>query len=353
MGKLRLCGRHYSANRPNRVLNAGEPSTLWKPAIDVKRGRFVSPSAHADVSVVVVTYNSARDISELIDHLRVAAHDRSIRLIVVDNHSSDDTVGIVQAEKDITLIESGGNLGYSGGINVGLPLTGNCDNVLFLNPDLAIAPDAVTRLLGAADQDRVGAVVPLILDEDGAIYPSLYREPSLIRCVCDAVLGRNICSLLGLPSESDIRRESYDEPHDVDWAMGAALLVPAAVASEVGKWNEVFFLYAEEVDYFRRIRTRNLHIRFEPSAVVKHRGGGSGRSPDLAALKAVNRIRYIEMYHGSVYSAIFHAAVALRHALRSYNAVHRHTLAVVLRRRRWRELPHDTSNLRRLSEESG
>jgi GT2 family glycosyltransferase len=349
MEKFRLCGRHCSANRPNRVLNVGEPSTLWKPAIDVERGRFVGQSAHADVSVVVVTYNSARDVCELIDGLRVAAHDRSIRLIVVDNHSSDDTVGIVQAEEDIILVESDGNLGYSGGINAGLRLIGNCDNLLFLNPDLAIAPDAVTRLLGAADKERVGAVVPLILDEDGAIYPSLYREPSLIRCLCDAVLGRKICSRLGLPSESDIRRASYDEPHFVDWAMGAALMVPAAVAREVGEWNEAFFLYSEEVDYFRQIRTSNLRIRFEPSAVVKHREGGSGRSPDLAALKAVNRVRYIEMYHGSVYSAMFCAAVALRHALRSYDAVHRHTLAVVLRRRRWRELPHYTSSVSTLS----
>jgi GT2 family glycosyltransferase len=349
MEKLRLCRRHGSANRPNRVLNVGDPSTWWKPALDVERGRFAGPSAHADVSVVVVTHNSARDISELIDGLRVAAHDRSFRLIVVDNHSSDDTVGIVQADEDIILVESGGNLGYSGGINVGLAFTGNCDNVLFLNPDLAIAPDAVTRLLGAADKERVGAVVPLILDEDGAIYPSLYREPSLIRCLCDALLGRNICSLLGLPSESDIRRESYCEPHDVDWAMGAALLVPAAVAREVGEWNEAFFLYSEEVDYFRRIRTRNLRIRFEPSAVVKHREGGSGKSADLAALKAVNRVRYIAMYHGSVYSAMFHAAVALRHTLRSYNAVHRHTLAVVLSRRRWQQLSHHTSSVRPVS----
>jgi GT2 family glycosyltransferase len=293
---------------------------------------------------VVVTYNSASDISRLTDGLRVAASDRPVRLIVVDNDSSDDTVALIRSEEDVVLVESGGNLGYAGGLNAGLPFTENSDNVLFLNPDLAIAPDTVTRLLEVVSQDRVGAAVPLIREEDGAVFPSLLHEPSLIRCLCDAVLGRNICSRLGLPSEQIIRRESYSAPHEVDWAMGAAVLVPADVVRAVGPWNESFFLYAEEIDYMRRIRTRGLRIQFDPAAVVTHRGGGSGSSIDLEALKAVNRVRYIETYHGRVYSAAFRAAVALRHALRSYRAEHRHLLGVLLRRRRWRDLPGPTVN---------
>jgi GT2 family glycosyltransferase len=316
------------------------PSPAWTPGGGAERGRFVSAAEHADVGVVVVTHNSARDVPLLIDGLRVAAHDRRIRLIVVDNQSSDDTVSLVRAQEDIILVESGGNRGYSGGINAALPMVGRCENVLILNPDLELAPDAVPRLIAAADEAGVGAVVPLILDGDGAIHPSLGREPSLIRGIGDALFGGNICALLRLPSEFDYRKESYLHAHDVDWATGAALLVRAAVAREVGDWSEAFFLYSEEVDYFRRIRTSGWRIRFAPSAVVKHRAGGSGRSRDLAALQAVNRIRYIETYHGSAYSAMFRAVVALRHALRSYDPVHRHALAFVLRRKRWRELTH-------------
>ena len=60
---------------------------------------------------MVVTYNSASDISQLIDDLRLAARDRPIRLIVVDNQSSDDTVNVVRAHDDIILVESGGKPG--------------------------------------------------------------------------------------------------------------------------------------------------------------------------------------------------------------------------------------------------
>ena len=308
-------------------------------------GRFVSAGVPADVAVIVVTYNSAPDISLLIDDLRIAAHDRCIRLVVVDNQSSDGTADVIRAHKDLVLVESGGNLGYAGGINAGLPFVGNCDAVLILNPDLTLAPDVVTRLLGPLDDDRVGAVVPLMLDEDGTTYTSLRREPSLTRAIGDALLGSKIRKRPGWSSEIDARPESYLVAHDVDWATGAALLMRAAVAREVGAWNEEFFLYSEETDYFRRMRESGRRIRFEPSAVVKHRRGGSGTSPSLATLMAVNRIRYVERHHGRPYSALFRAVVVLAEALRSYDATHRRTLAFILNRRRWRELPQATRPL--------
>lgn len=308
----------------------------------VRRGRFVVGDAHADVAAVVVTHNSASDIALLIDDLRSAAQDRPVRLIVVDNQSSDDTVEIVREHDDIILVEPGGNLGYGGGINAGMRLVGHCAAVLILNPDLTLAPDTVTRLLEAADSDRVGAVVPLMLDEDGTKYCSLRREPSLSRAIGDAFLGGKIRMRPGFSSEIDARPASYLEAHDVEWATGAVLLVPAAVAREVGHWHEDFFLYSEETDYFRRIRNIGRRIRFEPSAVVKHRGAGSGTSPDLATLMAVNRIRYVELHHGRAYSAVFRAVVALAEGLRSYDAAHRRTLAFILNRWRWNELPQAT-----------
>ena len=182
------------------------------PQDEVERGRFVSADTHADVAVVVVTYNSASDIPLLIDDLRVAAHYRPIRLIVVDNQSSDGTVELIRAHNDIMLVESGGNLGYGGGMNAGLRLVGHCDAVLMLNPDLRLAPDAITRLFEAVNENQIGAVVPLILDDDGATYSSLRREPSLSRAIGDALLGskmwRNRPAFL---SELDYRPASYVE----------------------------------------------------------------------------------------------------------------------------------------------
>jgi GT2 family glycosyltransferase len=319
-----------------------EATSDWVPRHDVERGRFANRSEHVEVAAIVVAFNSASDIAQLIDGLRLAARDHRIRLVVVDNCSIDDTVSVVRAHEDVILVESGGNLGYAGGINVGLPLIGSCDHILILNPDLTLAPDTITRLLVAADAERIGAVVPLILDEDGAISPSLCREPSLTRAFGDALLVSKIRARPGFSSEFDFRCASYIDAHDVDWATGAALMIPSAVAIDVGEWAEEFFLYSEEVDYFRRIRMSGRRIRFEPSAAVKHRGAGSGRSTALVALKVVNRVRYIEQYHGRAYSVLFRAVVVLAEALRSYDPSHRRALGFVLSRRRWQDLPQAT-----------
>lgn len=311
------------------------------------RFQFVSVDAHADVAAVIVTHNSATDISPLVDDLRVAAASLRLRVIVVDNQSSDGTADIVRTHMDVKLIESAENLGYAGGINAGQPFAEPCDAVLILNPDLALAPDTVTRLLAAAKPDRIGAVVPLMLGADGATFFSLRREPSLTRAIGDALLGGKIRWRPGFLSHTDARARSYVEVHEVDWATGAALLIPAAIAREVGAWNEEFFLYSEEIDYLRRIRESGRVVRFEPSAVVEHRGRGSGASPELAILMAVNRVRYVERHHGRAYAALFRAVAALAEGLRSRNAVHRRTLTFLLNRSRWNELPNSMKMISR------
>ncbi|MFD5807616.1 WecB/TagA/CpsF family glycosyltransferase [Rhodococcus aetherivorans] len=348
----RRLSRRYLVHDPPELLRLmrREPTLQHEAAMahpdrSVGRGAFVGHRRRATVAVVVVTYNSVSDLPGLIDDLRIAARDQSIRVVVVDNQSSDGTTDVVRSHTDITLVESGGNLGYAGGINAAMPFVEPCEAVLILNPDLSLAPGAVTRLMTSLrGDDRIGAVVPLILDADGAVYNSIRREPSLSRAVGDALLGRRLRKRPSLLSEIDYCPADYLEAHDVDWATGAALLIRTTVAHEVGPWNEEFFLYSEETDYFRRIRESGHLVRFEPSAVVQHRQGGSGTSPALARLMAVNRIRYVKRHHGAAYAVLFRGAVALAEALRSYDRERRRTLAAVLNRRKWRDLPHATSH---------
>lgn len=319
---------------------------MTSPGTDVADGRFVAAGERADASIIVVTYNSAADIGPLLDDLRASARLHALRVLVVDNQSSDDTVDVVATYPDALLIESGGNLGYAGGINRALPHTGSCGSVLILNPDLRVRPGAIGRLLETlASDDRVGVVVPRILDHDGQDYPSLRFEPSTMGVIGDSLFGRTLWR--GRPcllSEFDYRSGSYRYAHDVDWATGAAMLIRGEVARRLGDWDERFFLYSEEIEYFRRVRDSGWVARYEPTAVVEHRLGGSGTSPALAALMAVNRVRYVEMHHGRAYSAVFRAGVALGEVLRSYDRTHRHTLAVVLSRRKWSALPKATTS---------
>ena len=302
----------------------------------------ISPSAHhetVDCTVLIVTYNSARRITRVLDSLPAAAGHLRLECVVVDNGSTDATVAIVQARPDVVLVQTGRNLGYAGAINVGRAWCRPCSSVLVLNPDLELAPDAMVHLHEAVQDRTVGVAVPMLRNEDGTSYHSLRRDPTPARAFGDALLGSRFARRPGWLTDTVFDDSLYENSRDVAWAAGAALLVSSECDSRVGEWDsERFFLYSEETDFFTRVRCAGYRVRYVPAAVAWHEGGGSGTSPSLAALLAVNRIRHYEKYHGRPASSLFRAAVALNYLLRLHSPGAREALKAVCRRPRWTEL---------------
>jgi GT2 family glycosyltransferase len=307
-------------------------------------GRFVEVDRSTDIAVVVVTYNSASQIDQLLTDLRRDAVSLKLRVVVVDNESTDGTPGLVEQHDDVHLIRSGGNLGYAGGINRGRAHIGPCSAVLVLNPDLRLREGALAAMLSTFARPDVAAVVPLsVFDEADELDLTLRREPSILGALGDALVGgRRFAGRPGWLTETELRCERYRQPHAVDWATGAALLIRADVERVIGDWDESYFLYSEETDYFRRIRDHGYLVWFEPKAIVQHSGAGSGASPRLRSLMVVNRVRYVERHHSRPYAATYRGVVALCEALRARDDVHRQSLSILLQRHRWRQLPRAT-----------
>lgn len=292
-----------------------------------------------DVCAIIVTYNSAGDIKGLIDSLRQEAAYTRIRVVVVDNASTDNTLGVLGPEEDVLAVPAGGNLGYAGGINHAWPYAQDSRYILVLNPDLRLKRGCVRSLLTRAALTRAGAVVPLMLDADGAIYPSIRREPAVLRSLGDALLGKHLAHRPALLGELEYRESEYGRAHPIDWATGAALMVPTETARAVGPWREEYFLYSEEVDYLRRTRELGHEVWFEPDAQVVHRGGGSGTSDRLVALMTVNRVRYFRDHHHRLQTAIFGATVVLAELLRIHKPQHRFALRALVSAQVRRSLP--------------
>jgi exopolysaccharide biosynthesis WecB/TagA/CpsF family protein len=319
-----------------------EPATTPHPTIvrTVPAGLFAGPEEPADVAVVVVTHNNAENIDQLLSSVRRQLVDQTIRVIVADNNSSDDTLARIAEHPDVIGISTGGNLGYAGGINDARRFIGRTDSILILNPDLEMEPGALRRLRRRLQQhDEIGAVVPRLLEADGEVYASLRREPNLSRAVGDALLGERLSGRPSWLSEIEFDQRQYRHAHTVDWATGAAILMSAEAASRIGEWDEGFFLYSEDVDYMRRIRDAGYEIWYEPTATMQFRRAGSGPLSLHGALMEVNRIRYQEKWNGAARTLPFRAAVVLGSALRVYQPRHRAALRYLLSRARWSELP--------------
>jgi GT2 family glycosyltransferase len=300
----------------------------------------VTADTQVDCAIIVVTYNSAEDIEAVLASLPAATEGLTIRCLVVDNGSIDATVDIASGVEGVVCIETGGNLGYAGGINVGRARAGSYASLLVLNPDVCLEPGCVTCLWRALTDPAVGMAVPRMADESGKLFYSLRREPSVSRAVGDALFGARFPSRPGWLSEYIRDPAIYSKQGSFDWAGGAVLLISAACDKAVGAWDEErFFLYMEETDVAARARDAGFRIDYIPEARVRHRGGGSGRSEALVALAAVNRIRYYEKRHAPPWPVLFRSAVILHEMLRMGQQPHRRALSTVLRRSTWVGLP--------------
>ena len=347
----RRLARRYLIQGPRAYLALQRNSkVISKPAVfhngseSIERSllanqEFRGPEGHADVCALVVTYNSAKYLGPLVESLRRQLADQSIRLIVVDNDSADDTLTLLKRHKDVIVVAAGTNLGYAGGINLARRHIGDVDAVLVMNPDLEMADGAIRALRLCLDETSAGVVVPRLLNSDGSLYMSLRREPTGLRALGDALFGRRLGGRPAALSEIDMNERSYEYRHAIDWASGAALLIDAELDRRVGRWDERFFLYSEEIDFMRRVRETGSQIWFEPDAVMRHRQGGSGASYALEALMAINRVRYHEKWHGVVRTLPFRAAVVLGSVLRVWQPRHRTALSYLVNRGKWSELP--------------
>lgn len=290
-----------------------------------------------DCAVIIVTYNSANYVTKLLDSIPAAADGLSVRVVVVDNDSTDETVQVVKLHEDVVCVEAGGNLGYAGGINVGRMHAGEYESLLILNPDLVLDPGSIREMWMGLDDPHVGIIVPALREDSGRLSPSLRRHPTLARTLGESLFGDHFGWRPEFLSEIVRRESDYTYRHPVDWATGAAMLISWNCDRAVGPWDEKFFLYSEEVDYAARARKAGFRVDFMPRATMRHRGGGSGQSDALTALMAVNRIRLFEKYRKR--SWVYQSAVALHEFLRSYSPEHRVAFKTVIRRSSWVNLP--------------
>ncbi len=300
---------------------------------------FSGPHDKPQVTVLTVTYNSAEMVDDFIESLRRQLTTTSIRVVVVDNDSTDATVSRLQRHDDISVIEAGANLGYAGGLNLAMKSVGQTDSILVLNPDLQVEPGAVEALLARLTSLGDAIVVPCLLTSHGSIYESLRREPRILQALGDAVFGGHFTNRSQVFAETVYDPARYRRAQSVEWATGAALLMNSGLAHRIGPWDERFFLYSEETDFMRRARDLGAQIYFEPAARMTHHMGASGSSSALSTLMAVNRIRYIRKHRSGPYAAAFRAVTVLGEGVRSYDPVHRAIAATLLHESSWQLLP--------------
>ena len=230
------------------------------------------------VSVAVVSYNTRdltlRCLREL--YVEIERFGETCEVLLFDNASADGSAAAVRGEfPQVHVIESAENAGF-GRANNAMISRARGEFVLLLNTDAFVHGNALGKLVAELRSDpKLGAAGPRLLNADGSLQQSCFRFPDP-----GEVWRENFwinAVLKDHPRLGDLRFWPHDEPRDVDFVSGACVLVRRAALERAGGFDENFFLYSEETDLQKRIRRAGWGVRFVPSAVVTHLGGGSGK----------------------------------------------------------------------------
>lgn len=242
------------------------------------------------LTVVVVTYSPGAALTGFLDTLALATS-RPYDVVLADNGSTDGAPERAASRPGVTLMPTGGNLGYGRAANAGAAKASGRWLVV-ANPDVTWAPGALDALLGVAERwPRAGALGPAIRTPDGALYPSARALPSLGRGIGHALAG------WWWPSNpwTAAYRQERGTPREgaTGWLSGSCLLLRRAAFDAVGGFDPSYFMYFEDLDLCERLGRAGWQNVYAPSAVITHQGAHATQRAHAAMVRAHHRSAYL------------------------------------------------------------
>lgn len=256
-------------------------------------------AASPDLSVVIVSWNVRELLRACVQSVDRGRGGLDIELIVVDSGSADGSPQMVAGEFPwVRLIARPENVGFPKGNNLGIAKA-NGRYILLLNPDTEIVGDALPVMVEfLQSHPDVGGLGPMLLNPDESVQSSRRRFPTLATGLLESTWLAGLAP--GVMRRYYAQDLADDETADVDWVMGASLLVRREAAAQIGGMDEAYFMYSEELDWCRRIKDNGWRIVYLPAARVVHHVGKSSEQAVTARHIHFNRakLRYFRKYHG-------------------------------------------------------
>lgn len=247
----------------------------------VKMSRVNTDHSRPLVYVIVLNWNGWQETLECLTSLEVLDYP-NYEVVVVDNGSTNGSAEeIRKAKPQVTLLETGRNLGFAGGNNIGIryALEQGAEYIWLLNNDTVVDPGALTAMIELAEKDRRIGVVGSVL--------YYMEQPTKVQ----AWGGGRVNLLTG-------RSRHLLAPGEPHYITGASMLLRREALEQVGLLDEGFFMYWEDADFGFRLRKAAWKLEVAPNARVWHKESASlgKKSPILDEYFNASAVRFFRRH---------------------------------------------------------
>ena len=255
-----------------------------------------------DISLIVVSFNT-RDLAlDCLASVYETIKGISFEVWLVDNNSTDGTVGAVRkAYPDVAIIENKENLGFAAANNQALRQM-NGRYALLLNSDTVLTGGAVRELYKFMESAlEAGMACGQLLNQDGSKQNSIASFPSLLTLLANETALRIL-----MPHRFPSKRRDYASPIKVDSGIGACLMVRKEAIDDVGFFDERYFFFFEETDWAYRMKRDGWIVYFVPFARIFHAQGKTvGSGVNSRIMFYGSRYAFFKKWHRYSYPLIY------------------------------------------------
>ena len=222
------------------------------------------------LSAIILNYQSPQRTVRCARNLLKQTIADQMEIFIVDNHSADDSIGVLRNqlgnEPRIRILETPENRGFGGGNNYGARYAQG-KYLLILNPDTEPAPACLEYLIAKLREDPgIGIIAPKLVFPNGTIRDSYRSFPN----IADIVIKRTVLQrIFSERMDQYLHRDALIlSARNVDWVVGACMLMRRSLFEKLEGFDERFFLFFEDTDLCRRCWACGKRVVYEPSAAA-------------------------------------------------------------------------------------
>lgn len=274
--------RYFEAHYDRSLVTA----KYFKVLCPQKDEVFLKPISYKyDLSICLVNHNAKEITMDCIGSIYDKTNKLSFEIILVDNNSSDDTlVSIRNSYPEVKIIKNKKNLGFAKANNQAIK-DAQGKYIFLLNNDTVLKNNALRLMFECMEKDaKLGLLTCKLFEEDGRIQNNCRSFPLT---PFDTFFGRASLFSKLFPDNAITKRNilsnwDYNSAREVDWVSGAAMMIRRNVFEHEELLDENFYMYWEDADISKRIKSAGWKIMFIPDAQIIHFTGKGGGNRSLS-----------------------------------------------------------------------